>query len=88
MSLGLTKPAELTPARASLTPCVLDDDPAQLEMLSALIGNMGYEAIPTLEPQEALKLIRHGRCWMVLVDVHMPEMDGYEFLNQALRQDP
>jgi len=88
MSLGLTKPAELIPARTSLTPCILDDDPAQLEMLSALIENMGYEAIPTMEPQEALKLIKHGRCRMALVDVHMPEMDGYEFLNQALRLDP
>src|SRR5260370_27914701 len=71
-----------------LKPCILDDDRAQLQMLSAVIGDMGYEAIPTTEPEEALKLVRCGHCRMALVDVHMPRMDGYEFLDRALRSDP
>ncbi len=71
-----------------LTPCILDDDPGQLEMLTAVIADMGYEAIPTSDPEEALKLVKRGRCRMVLVDVHMPQMDGYEFLDRALRTDP
>ena len=71
-----------------MTPCILDDDPGQLEMLTALVASMGYEAIPTADPQEALKLIKRGRCRLALVDVHMPGMDGYEFLSQALQSDP
>jgi DNA-binding NtrC family response regulator len=63
-------------------------DPAQLEMLSAVIAGMGYEAIPTSKPEEALKLVERGQCRLVLVDVHMPEMDGYDFLDRALRSDP
>jgi len=62
-------------------------DPAQLEMLSAVIAGMGYEAIPTSKPEEALKLVERGQCRLVLVDVHMPEMDGYDFLDRALRSD-
>ncbi len=88
MSVALTKPTVLAPARTSLVPCILDDDPAQLEMLSALVANLGYEAIPTADAQEALKLVKQGRCRLALVDVHMPEIDGYEFLNQVLRSDP
>jgi DNA-binding NtrC family response regulator len=72
----------------SLIPCVLDDDPGQLEMLSAQIADMGYEAVATADPQEALQLVRSGRCRLVLADVRMPEMDGYEFLDQALQSDP
>jgi DNA-binding NtrC family response regulator len=82
------KPVEVLAPRASLTPCILDDDPAQLEMLSDLISSMGYEAIPTADPEQALRLVRSGKCRLVLADVHMPSMDGYEFLDLALRGDP
>src|SRR5262249_24527480 len=34
------------------------------------------------------KLIKQGCCRLALVDVHMSGMNGYEFLNQALRCDP
>lgn len=74
--------------KSSLTPCILDDDPAQLEMLSALIADLGYESITTSSAQEALQLVQYGRCRLVLADVHMPGMDGYEFLGEALKSDP
>jgi DNA-binding NtrC family response regulator len=82
------KTAEKGAATSSLTPCILDDDPAQLEMLAALITDIGYEPITTSSPEEALKLVQYGRCRLVLADVHMPGTDGYAFLDHALRADP
>ena len=72
----------------ALTPCILDEDPGQLEGLAAVIGEMGYEPIPTTDPEEALRLVRRGRCRLLLADLHMPGMRRYEFLDQVLRCDP
>src|SRR5260370_7331360 len=83
-----SKTAEIVAPKSSLTPCILDDDPAQLEMLSAVIADLGYEAIPTPDPEKALNLVRRGQCRLVLEDVHMPGMGGYEFLDRASRSDP
>src|SRR6266478_3009435 len=62
-----TKPVEIAAPKSSLTPCILDDHPAQLEMLLAVIAGMGYEAISTSNPGEALKLVERGQCRLVLV---------------------
>ena len=79
---------EIVAPKTSLTPCILDDDLGQLEMLTALITQMGYAPIPTSDPEEALRLVRTGHCRLVLADMHMPGTDGYEFLDLALRGDP
>src|SRR5437879_5488545 len=86
--LASSSTAEIVAPKSSLTPCILDDDPAHLEILSAVIADLGYEAVPTSNPEEALKLVKSGRCRMVLADVHMPGMDGYEFLDLVSRSDP
>ena len=88
MAHGMSKAIEIATPKAALTPCILDDDPAQLEQLVEQVGILGYEAIPTSDPEEALSLIHTGRCRMVFADVHMPAMDGHAFLDQALRSDP
>jgi DNA-binding NtrC family response regulator len=82
------KTVELTATKTSLTPCILDDDHSQLDLLSAAMDEMGYEAITTSDPEEALSLVRTGRSRLVLADVNMPGMNGYEFLDRALRCDP
>jgi DNA-binding NtrC family response regulator len=88
MGHASSKAVEVAATKSSLTPCILDDDPEQLEMLSALVAEMGYEPVPTADPEEALKMVRYGRCRLVLADVQMPGPNGYEFLDRALKSDP
>jgi DNA-binding NtrC family response regulator len=88
MAHATTHSLEVGTPRTSFTPCILDDDPAQLDLLTEQVASFGYEAISTSDPEEALRLVRAGTCRLILADVHMPGVDGYEFLEQALRSDP
>ncbi len=75
-------------ARSSLTPCILDDDPAQLELLSDMIAELGYESLLTSDPEEALRVVQSGACRLILANVHLPDADAYDFLDRVLRLDP
>jgi DNA-binding NtrC family response regulator len=67
-----TKSLEISALRRSLTPCILDEDPEQLRLLSQMILEMGYEALPTADPERALRLVQSGASRLILVDVEVP----------------
>ena len=85
MGHAYTKTVEIAAPKSALTPCILDDDPAQLETLAALVEELGYESILTSDPEEALKWVRYGRSRLLFADLGI---HGYEFLDRALRTDP
>ncbi len=79
---------EVNAPRSSLTPCILDDDPEQLSLLSEMIFGMGYQTLPTSDPEEALRLVQSGTCRLMLAEVELPGADAYEFLDRVLAVDP
>jgi CheY-like chemotaxis protein len=64
---------------------VVDDDPDILEALSEILEAEGYEVDRARHGQEALARIEQRRPDLILLDLMMPVMDGWEF-SQALRQ--
>ena len=88
MSTAGTQNHVISAPHDTLTVCILDDEAPVLEMLQASVERLGYSAVGTTDPQEALEHIREGRCRVVLTDLKMPAMDGLTFLEQALQQDP
>jgi FixJ family two-component response regulator len=79
--------AEIT-ARNAFMVCVVDDEPAMVEMLLASLRSLGYDAIGTADPLEALAHVKSGRCRVLISDIKMPTMDGHDLLDQALKVDP
>jgi signal transduction histidine kinase len=66
---------------------LVDDQPGKLLSYEAILGPLGEQLIKAGSAREALaELLRHEIA-VVLVDVSMPEMDGYE-LAELIRQHP
>jgi len=59
---------------------VVDDNTYHLRIVQHTLENAGYEVSTAISGPEALKLInRHGLPHLAIVDLHMPEMSGFEF---------
>jgi adenylate cyclase len=66
---------------------VVDDLPANLRLLDAVLGPRGFRVISAGSGQEALQSISEHQPDLVLLDIVMPGMDGYEVCRR-LREDP
>jgi adenylate cyclase len=66
---------------------VVDDTPQNIRLLDAVLSPRGYTVIPASSGQEALKAVDEVPPDIVLLDIQMPVMDGYEVC-QRLRENP
>ena len=65
----------------------VDDTPQNLRLLEALLSRDGYEVVTAASGDEALRAIAERPPDLVLLDILMPGMDGYE-LTRRLRASP
>ncbi len=57
---------------------MVDDVPANLLALEAMLESLGHELVRARSGKEALKLLLEREFAVILLDVEMPEMDGFE----------
>ena len=57
---------------------VIDDDEHTLWLVGTLLQHHGFQVLKTASPLEGLKLARDKKPDLVLLDVMMPEMDGWD----------
>jgi len=65
---------------------LVDDDPNNLLLLEELLLSEGYSTLSATSGSEALTLAKTSNPCLILLDVMMPDMDGFEVCRQ-LRQD-
>jgi len=65
---------------------VVDDRPLNREYLALLLGRIGHRVLEAGDGAEALDSVRAHHPDLVITDVLMPAMDGYEFVRR-LRSD-
>lgn len=61
---------------------IVDDTPENLQLLSSMLGEVGYRARPVISGQMALQAANISRPDLILLDINMPDMDGYEVCAQ------
>ena len=66
---------------------VVDDYPTNREFLVTLLGYSGHHLLEATDGIKALEITRTERPDLVIVDLVMPTIDGYEFVHR-LRADP
>jgi adenylate cyclase len=66
---------------------VVDDTPANVRLLEAVLGPRGYEVLTAGSGPEALEAVTTKRPDLMLLDIVMPGMDGYEVCRR-LRATP
>ncbi len=66
---------------------VVDDDPMNVKLVEGILKREGYESLKALDGEEALDKVQRERPDLILLDVMMPGIDGYQVTRQ-LKGDP
>jgi CheY-like chemotaxis protein len=66
---------------------VVEDNDLNRELISFLFSPYGYEIIEAKTGEEGIRLAKQCRPDLILMDIQLPEMDGYTAI-KALRKDP
>jgi diguanylate cyclase (GGDEF)-like protein/PAS domain S-box-containing protein len=82
-------PGEMSPRDNDdiATILIVDDHVLNRQFLMTLLGFSGHRLMEAASGIEALKLIEHDRPDLIISDILMPNMDGYEFVARV-RENP
>ncbi len=75
------------PAEHSANILVVDDTPANLQVLAGMLKDRGYKVRPVPDGKLALLAARRDPPDLILLDINMPEMNGYEVCEQLKADD-
>ncbi len=66
---------------------MVDDQESNIQVIGAALGQLGFEILPALGGAQAFRRLAVRRPDLILLDLLMPEMDGFEVCRR-IREDP
>ena len=70
------------PAATDTRVLIVDDTPANIQTLAAILKSKGYQISAATNGKQALEVLARVQPDLILLDVMMPEMDGFETCRQ------
>jgi CheY-like chemotaxis protein len=67
---------------------IVDDDPDTLAAMQTVLKPMGYTVSAAADGREALRLLNREPVDLVITDILMPEMDGFELITAMRKKFP
>ena len=73
--------------KSNITILVVDDTRYNLQILSIMLANQGYSVLEATNGTDAIELANTRIPNLILLDIKMPKMDGYEVCSN-LKNNP
>ncbi len=67
---------------------IVDDESGIARLCERLLTKAGFRALSFTEPRKAMHYLRENRIDLLLVDIRMPEVDGFTLVSFAKEQQP
>jgi len=83
---GDAPPWQVSGIRAVQRVLVIDDDPDGAEMVAEMLEALGYQSKFALNGPSAIALAKVFLPQVILLDLSLPQMDGYEVARQLRRE--
>lgn len=77
---------DVTTPKSSVTILVVDDEQMMRDLLTKILGRDGYQVISAPDGQAALEMIDRQNVDLVISDMKMPRLNGFELL-KAVKKD-
>ncbi|HEX9029197.1 MAG TPA: response regulator, partial [Anaerolineales bacterium] len=70
------------------TVLIVDDDRTIVRLCQRLLERSSYQVITAIDPIEGLKVLEQQKVDLLLSDIRMPIMDGFEMITRAKQYQP
>jgi CheY-like chemotaxis protein len=64
---------------------VIEDNDTNRKLIVYLLKAFGYKTIEAVDGRRGLEIARHDRPELIVCDIHLPKLDGYEVIDQLKR---
>jgi DNA-binding NtrC family response regulator len=67
---------------------VIDDDPLAIDLIRTALQSRMVDVVGFTHPEPALTYLEEFRAEVIFLDLHLPDLDGFEVMNRILCLDP